>query len=60
VQWVMDNEGNNLQINSRWEQTTGFSSEQTRNMGWLNALHDEDVEPTKNALMEAPAHGKPH
>jgi len=59
VQWVMDNEGNNLQINSRWEQTTGFSSEQTRNMGWLNALHDEDVEPTKNALMEALRTGSP-
>jgi len=59
VQWVMDNEGNNLQINSRWEQTTGLSKEQTRNMGWLDALHPEDVAPTMKALKEALRTGNP-
>lgn len=59
VQWVMDNEGNNLEINSRWEQTTGLSREQTRNMGWLDAVHPEDVEPTMMALKEALRTGNP-
>jgi PAS domain S-box-containing protein len=59
VQWVMDNEGNNLQINSRWEQTTGLSNEQTRNMGWLDALHPEDVAPTMESLKEALRTGTP-
>jgi PAS domain S-box-containing protein len=59
VQWVMDNEGNNLQINSRWEQTTGLSGEQTRNMGWLDALHPDDVSPTMKVLKEALRTGTP-
>ena len=59
VQWVMDNEGNNLQINSRWEQSTGLSKEQTRNMGWLDALHPQDVAPTMKALKEALRSGNP-
>jgi PAS domain S-box-containing protein len=59
VQWIMDNEGNNLQINSRWEQATGLSKEKTRNMGWLDALHPEDVAPTMTALKEALSTGNP-
>jgi PAS domain-containing protein len=51
VHWVMDNEGNNLQVNSRWEQTTGLSGEQTRNLGWLDAVHPEDVAPTMKTLI---------
>jgi PAS domain S-box-containing protein len=59
VQWVMDNEGNNLQTNSRWEQTTGLNGEQTRNMGWLDALHPDDVAPTMKGLKEALRTGTP-
>jgi len=59
AQWIMDTEGNNLEISSRWEQTTGLSKEQTRNLGWLDALHPEDVAPTKKALKEALHTGNP-
>lgn len=59
VQWVMDNEGNNLLLNSRWEQTTGLSKEQSRNLGWLDALHPDDVAPTTKALKEALRTGNP-
>jgi PAS domain S-box-containing protein len=59
VQWIMDAEGNNLQLSSQWEQITGLCKEQTRNLGWLQALHSDDVEPTMNALHEALHTGHP-
>jgi PAS domain S-box-containing protein len=48
----MDSEGNNLDTSSRWTEITGLSKERTRNMGWLEALHPDDVEPTIRALQE--------
>ena len=59
VQWVMDNEGNNLQISDRWEQITGLSKEQTHDLGWLDALYPEDVAPTMKVLREALRTGTP-
>jgi PAS domain S-box-containing protein len=58
VPWVMDAEGNNLDVSSRWTEITGLSKEQTRNRGWLEALHPDDIEPTMNALREALRSGK--
>ena len=52
IPWVMDSEGNNLDVSSRWEQVTGLSKEKTRNLGWLEALHPDDVESTMKALLE--------
>jgi PAS domain S-box-containing protein len=53
VQWSMDSQGNVLDVNSGWVQLTGLSREKTRNLGWLEALHPDDVEPTMKALLEA-------
>jgi PAS domain S-box-containing protein len=50
IPWVMDSEGNNLDVSSRWTRTTGLSKEQSRDMGWLEAVHPDDVEPTLRAL----------
>jgi PAS domain S-box-containing protein len=50
IPWVMDAEGNNLDVSSRWTKLTGLSKENTRNLGWLDALHPEDVQPTLKAL----------
>jgi len=58
AQWSMDSQGNVLDINSRWEQMTGLSREKTRNLGWLEAVHPEDVEPTMKALLKALQTGK--
>jgi PAS domain S-box-containing protein len=58
IPWVMDAEGNNLDTSSRWTEITGLTKEQTRNRGWLEALHPDDVEPTMNALREALRSGK--
>jgi PAS domain S-box-containing protein len=52
IPWVMDSDGNNLDVSSRWEQVTGLSKEKTRNLGWLEALHPDDVESTMKALLE--------
>jgi PAS domain S-box-containing protein len=52
IPWVMDAEGNNLDVSSRWTKVTGMSKEQTRNMGWLNAVHPEDVQHTLEALRD--------
>ena len=43
VPWVLDAEGNVLEVSSRWMEITGLNKEQTRNLGWLNALHPDDV-----------------
>jgi len=58
IPWVMDSEGNNLDVSSRWVKTTGLSKVQTRNLGWLEALHAEDVGPTMKNLKEALSTGK--
>jgi PAS domain S-box-containing protein len=52
ILWVMDADGNNVDVSSRWTQITGLTKEQTRNLGWLEALHPDDVEPTMKALQE--------
>jgi PAS domain S-box-containing protein len=59
IPWVMDAEGNNLEVSSRWTTLTGLSKGQTHNLGWLSALHPEDVEPTMKALREAMCMGLP-
>lgn len=40
--WIMDAQGNNISISSRWEKITGLTSEQTKDHGWLDAVHPED------------------
>jgi PAS domain S-box-containing protein len=59
IPWVIDAEGNNLDFNSRWTEITGMDREQTRNLGWLEALHPDDVEPTMKAIAEALHTGEP-
>jgi PAS domain S-box-containing protein len=55
----MDSQGNFVDVNYGWELLTGLSRERTRNLGWLEALHPEDVEPTMKALQEGLHSGKP-
>jgi PAS domain S-box-containing protein len=53
VPWVMDAEGNNLQVSSRWVQTVPLGKDRTRNLHWLEALHIDDLEPTIKAMKHA-------
>ena len=59
IPWTLDATGNLLDISSRWGQLTGMSCEQARNLGWLEALHPEEMDPTIKALKEALNTGKP-
>jgi PAS domain S-box-containing protein len=59
IPWVMDTDGNNLDVSSRWTKLTGMGKEQTHNLGWLAALHPEDVEPTMKSLRAAMRTGMP-
>jgi len=59
VPWVMDGEGNNLQVSSRWVQTTPLGTNRTRNLHWLEALKSEDLEPTIKAMKQSLQTGKP-
>ncbi|CAN5533773.1 hypothetical protein BH10ACI4_BH10ACI4_15780 [soil metagenome] len=59
VPWVMDGDGNNLQVSSRWVQTTPLGKDRTRNLRWLEALNSEDLEPTIKVMKQALRTGKP-
>jgi PAS domain S-box-containing protein len=58
VQWAMDSDGNILDVNSGWTKLTGMSREKMRNLGWLEALHPDDVEKTMKMLVQALQTGK--
>ena len=59
VPWVMDAEGNDLQVSSRWVQTTPLGKDKTRNLRWLEALHADDLERVVKTMKEALSTGKP-
>ena len=59
VPWVMDGEGNNLQVSSRWVQATPLGKDRTRNLHWLEALHPDDLEPTIRTMKQALLTGVP-
>ena len=59
IPWVMDSEGNNLDVSPRWTEITGLTKEQTRNLGWLEAVHPEDAEATIKKLRDGLKSGKP-
>jgi PAS domain S-box-containing protein len=59
IPWVMDADGNNLQVSSDWVQVTPLGKDRTRNLLWLEALHSEDVERTMKAMKQALQTGTP-
>jgi PAS domain S-box-containing protein len=57
--WIMDADGNSLHMSSRWVQQTELSQKWVRNLGWLEALHPEDLESTMKIMKEALRSGNP-
>ena len=57
--WVMDAQGNNISISSRWETITGLTLEQTKDYGWLDAVHPDDRPRILAFLETALAAGEP-
>ncbi len=59
VPWVMDADGNSLQVSSEWVRRSGWFGERTRNLGWLEALHPEDLDSTMKSMKSALRTGNP-
>jgi PAS domain S-box-containing protein len=59
IAWIMDADGNNLHRSSRWVQEAELSTKHMRNLGWLEALHPDDLESTMRIMKEALRSGNP-
>lgn len=55
--WASDVHGRADYFNSRWFEYTGQSFGDAKNLGWLSALHPEDVVRTQEAWTEAVSKG---
>jgi PAS domain S-box-containing protein len=53
IPWIIDPEGRALDVSQRWLEITGMTGDQWRGFGWLDALHPDDVQPTRNAMQKA-------
>ena len=53
IPWVVDPEGRAIDVSSRWLDITGMTGDEWKGMGWLNALHPDDRQPTLDALKRA-------
>ena len=53
IPWVVDPEGGALDVSRRWLDITGMTGDEWKGMGWLNALHPDDRQPTLDALKRA-------
>lgn len=43
IPWIMDTEGNNIDIGQGWVKLTGLTKEQSRKMGYMSAIHMDDL-----------------
>jgi PAS domain S-box-containing protein len=59
VPWIMDADGNSIQVSSLWVPATKLSSAKMRNLGWLEALHVDDLAPTIRKMRDALRSGNP-
>jgi PAS domain S-box-containing protein len=57
--WIMDAEGNSLQVSSDWVTTSTVHKGRLRNLGWLEALHTDDLEQTMKTMKAALKSGRP-
>ena len=59
ILWVLDAQGRALDVSSRWLEITGMTGDDWKGMGWLNALHPDDRQPTLDALQRGSEGGQP-
>jgi diguanylate cyclase (GGDEF)-like protein/PAS domain S-box-containing protein len=59
VLWVMNAKGQNIEISSRWGEITGQTKEQSAGLGWMNALHPDDMQKTIKAVSKLRRNGSP-
>lgn len=59
IPWVTDAEGNNVSVSSRWETVTGLSDASTKNHGWMDAVHPDDLHSVRSTLQKHLRTGEP-
>ena len=59
VLWIMDPDGQNLDVSPRWEKVTGAMKENIQNHGWLEALHPDDAQRTADLVAGMMHRGEP-
>ncbi len=53
VMWIMDPQGRNLDVSSRWDKETGLLKPRVTEHEWLKSVHLEDLQPTIRALADS-------
>ena len=48
--WIIDHAGRALDVSQRWLEITGTTDDQWRGLGWLDALHPDDRQPTIDGM----------
>jgi PAS domain S-box-containing protein len=57
--WIVGPDGKTLEVSPEWVSTTGLTKEESRDHGWLEALHPDDVVATERAIAASIAAGEP-
>ncbi|HEY7404564.1 MAG TPA: PAS domain S-box protein [Candidatus Angelobacter sp.] len=60
VVWMTDSDGNNVFCNRYWYEFSGMTVEQTKGVGWLAAVHSEDVARAREVWLAGLARGVPY
>jgi PAS domain S-box-containing protein len=59
VPWILDADGNNLEVSARWVAATGETYEKVRGFSWIENLHPEDRVSVRKTMTESIRTGEP-
>lgn len=59
IPWIIDARGGALDVSQRWLELTGMKGDSWRGLGWLTALHPDDLQPTWAAIERSFRTGEP-
>jgi len=59
IPWVLDPEGNAIEISSRWKHVTGMSLEMYQGRGYLDAIHPDDRPRVEDVIDQSIKSGNP-
>jgi len=59
IPWVLDPEGNAIEISPRWKQVTGMSREMCQGRGYLDAIHPDERPLVEDVVDQSMTSGNP-
>jgi PAS domain S-box-containing protein len=59
VPWIMNPDGNIVDVSTKWVDNSGLSFDRSMGNGWLAALHPDDLEPVLKTLGRCLRTGEP-